>query len=91
MDIGFKSLADQVRQITKQENFGEIISKLSTISEIIDNKMVTLCNDIYKDFHEEIQVCVHTLFIGISGDRLLLFLLCSSSKVGSTCNKITFS
>ncbi|KAK6162322.1 hypothetical protein DH2020_002163 [Rehmannia glutinosa] len=43
LDMGLKSLSDQLKQIVNQENLGEIISKLSALSEKIDTQMAVSC------------------------------------------------
>ncbi|KAL7121376.1 hypothetical protein ACP275_02G178400 [Erythranthe tilingii] len=55
LEMGLKSLSDQVKQIIDQESPREIISMLSALTEKIDSQMVKLQNDIHKDFCQEIQ------------------------------------
>lgn len=55
LDMTFKSLSDQLKQIMTQENSGLIMSSLSALSEKIDCQMVKLQNDLHKDFCKEIQ------------------------------------
>ncbi|KAL6569522.1 hypothetical protein OROMI_014036 [Orobanche minor] len=55
LDIGLKSVSEQLKKIVNQENFGEIISNLSALSEKYDTQMLKLQNDLQMDFHKEIQ------------------------------------
>ncbi|KAI3444535.1 hypothetical protein Pfo_001200 [Paulownia fortunei] len=55
VNMGLKSLSEQLKQIMNQENLREIISMLSALSEKIDTQMVKLQNDLHKDFCKEIQ------------------------------------
>ncbi|KAK4418622.1 putative recombination initiation defects 3 [Sesamum alatum] len=63
LDMGLNSLSDQLKQIVNQENSGEIISMLSTLSEKIDTKMVKLQDDLRKDFCKEIQAISCSIMI----------------------------
>ncbi|KAL8499994.1 hypothetical protein ACS0TY_019839 [Phlomoides rotata] len=55
LDMGMKSLSEQLRQILNQKNSGQIISSLSALSEKIDTEMVKLQNGLHKDLFQEIQ------------------------------------
>lgn len=53
-----KSLSEQLKQILNQENSGQIISSLSSLSEKIDTQIVKLQNGLHNDFFKEIQACL---------------------------------
>lgn len=42
LDMGMRSLSEQLKQVQNQENSGQKISCLSVVSEKIDTKMVKL-------------------------------------------------
>lgn len=65
LDMGLKSLSEQLKQILNQENSGEIVSSLSALSEKIDTQMVKLQNGLHKDFSKEIQACVCKILYGL--------------------------
>ncbi|KAL1546280.1 putative recombination initiation defects 3 [Salvia divinorum] len=55
LDMGLKSLYDQLKQFMNQDNSGLTKSSLSDLYEKIDSQMVKLQNDLHKDFCKEIQ------------------------------------
>ncbi|KAL6494021.1 hypothetical protein OROGR_031930 [Orobanche gracilis] len=55
LNIGLKSVSEQLKKIVNQENFEELISNLSALSEKYDTQMLKLQNDLQMDFHKEIQ------------------------------------
>ncbi|XP_047979026.1 putative recombination initiation defects 3 [Salvia hispanica] len=55
LDMGLKSLYDQLKQFMNQDNSGLTKSSLSDLSEKIDSQMVKLQNNLHKDFCKEIQ------------------------------------
>ncbi|XP_057780537.1 putative recombination initiation defects 3 isoform X2 [Salvia miltiorrhiza] len=55
LDMGLKSLSDQLKQIMNQESLGLIKSSLSDLSEKIESQMVKLQKDLHKDVCKEIQ------------------------------------
>lgn len=57
LDMGLKSLYDQLKQFMNQDNSGLTKSSLSDLSEKIDSQMVKLQNNLHKDFCKEIQAC----------------------------------
>lgn len=52
-------MSEQLKKMVNQDNFGEIISNLSALSEKYDTQMLKLQNDLQMDFHKEIQACVY--------------------------------
>ncbi|PIN22833.1 hypothetical protein CDL12_04429 [Handroanthus impetiginosus] len=63
LDVGLKSVSDQLKQIKNQENLGEIIPMLSALSEKIDTQMVKLQNNLHQEFCKEMQAMSYSMKI----------------------------
>lgn len=57
VDGGFKYLSDQLKQNINQENFKDIFSVISALSEKFDTQIMKLQNDLHETFTKEIKVC----------------------------------
>ncbi|KAL2461567.1 putative recombination initiation defects 3 [Abeliophyllum distichum] len=55
VDGGFKSLSDQLKQNINQENFKEIFSLISALSEKFNTQIMKLRSDLHETFTKEIQ------------------------------------
>lgn len=56
VDGGFKYLSDQLKQNINQENFKDIFSVISALSEKFDTQIMKLQNYLHETFTKEIKV-----------------------------------
>ncbi|XP_051147292.1 putative recombination initiation defects 3 [Andrographis paniculata] len=55
LDMGLKSVTDQLKQIMNQEMLGDVVSMLSSLSEKIDTQLHKFQNELHNKFCKEIQ------------------------------------
>ncbi|CAA0842577.1 Unknown protein, partial [Striga hermonthica] len=55
LDVGLKSMIDQLMQQVKHYSLETIVSNISAISEKFETRLVKLQNDLHMDFCKEIQ------------------------------------
>ncbi|XP_075475865.1 putative recombination initiation defects 3 [Primulina tabacum] len=59
LDLGLTSVSDRIKQSkSNQENYREIFSMLSSLSEKIDTQMTKLQHNLFKNFNKDMQACM---------------------------------
>ncbi|GER45248.1 basic-leucine zipper transcription factor family protein [Striga asiatica] len=69
LDVGLKSMTDQLKQKVNQESLEPIVSNISALSEKFETRLVKLQNDLHMDFCKEIQACAMSCSMMISKQK----------------------